>query len=48
MIEFHRLCNNCIYVDQSNIIVSKQPLYTSHVGTCSVLLFSSKTKFYTI
>ena len=40
MIEFHQLCSNCIYVDQSNIIVSKQPLYTSHVGTCSVLLFS--------
>lgn len=42
MIEFHQLCSNCIYVDQSNIIVSKQPLYTSHVGTCSVLLFSFK------
>ena len=33
------LCN-CIYVDQSQIIVSSKKLYTSHVGTCSILLFS--------
>ena len=35
-----RLCNNCLYVDQSKIMTSKQTLYTSHVGSCSVLLFS--------
>tara|TARA_A100001015_G_scaffold303060_1_gene392071 strand:- start:876 stop:1208 length:333 start_codon:yes stop_codon:yes gene_type:complete len=33
------LCN-CLYVDQSKIIVSKKKLYTSHIGTCSILLFS--------
>tara|TARA_B100001173_G_C15905549_1_gene511851 strand:- start:2 stop:394 length:393 start_codon:yes stop_codon:yes gene_type:complete len=40
MNNYYRLCNDCIYVDQSNIVVSDKPLYTSHVGTCSVLLFS--------
>ena len=35
-----RLCNKCLYVDQSKIMTSKQTLYTSHVGSCSVLLFS--------
>ena len=40
MQKYYRLCNDCIYVDQSKIIVSDKPLYTSHVGTCSVLLFS--------
>ena len=38
--DLFRLCNNCIYVDQSKIMVSKETLYTSHVGSCSVLLFS--------
>ena len=40
MIKFKKICNQCEYVDQSFIIVSKNALYTSHVGTCSVLLFS--------
>ena len=37
--QYKPLCN-CIYVDQSQIIVSSKELYTSHVGTCSILLFS--------
>jgi len=37
---YYNICNNCIYVDQSKIIVSKNKLITSHVGTCSILLFS--------
>ena len=37
--KYKPLCN-CLYVDQSKIIVSKKKLYTSHVGTCSVLFFS--------
>ena len=40
MIKFKKICNQCKYVDQSFIIVSKNILYTSHLGTCSVLLFS--------
>ena len=40
MEKYYRLCDDCIYVDQSSIVVSDKPLYTSHVGTCSVLLFS--------
>ena len=28
------------YVDQSEIIISKNKLYTSHLGTCSAILFS--------
>ena len=41
---YFKLCNNCIYVDQSQIHISKNKLYTSHVGTCSILLFSYKNK----
>ena len=37
--KYKPLCN-CLYVDQSKIIVSKKKLYTSHTGTCSILLFS--------
>lgn len=37
---YFKTCNNCKYVDQSNIIISKNELITSHVGTCSILLFS--------
>lgn len=37
--QYKPLCN-CIYVDQSQIIISSKELYTSHVGTCSILLFS--------
>lgn len=32
-------CLNCNYVDQSEFKFSKNKLYTSHVGTCSVLVF---------
>ena len=37
---YFKICNNCKYVDQSHIIISKNKLITSHVGTCSILLFS--------
>tara|TARA_B100001175_G_C19415824_1_gene593600 strand:+ start:105 stop:485 length:381 start_codon:yes stop_codon:yes gene_type:complete len=37
--KYKPLCD-CIYVDQSKIIVSKKKLYTSNVGTCSILCFS--------
>ncbi len=37
---YYKICNNCRYVDQSKIIISKNELITSHVGTCSILLFS--------
>ena len=37
---YYKICNNCKYVDQSKIIVSKNELITSQVGTCSILLFS--------
>lgn len=37
--KYKSICN-CLYVDQSKIVVSNKKLYTSHVGTCSVLLFS--------
>ena len=37
--KYKPLCD-CLYVDQSKIIVSNKKLYTSHVGTCSILLFS--------
>ena len=37
--KYHHLCD-CLYVDQSKIIISNKKLYTSHIGTCSVLLFS--------
>jgi|TARA_B100001093_G_C26301095_1_gene789434 hypothetical protein len=37
--KYKPLCN-CLYVDQSQIVVSRKKLYTSHVGTCSILLFS--------
>ena len=40
MINYYDICNNCRYVDQSEIIISKKQLRTSHVGTCSVLMFS--------
>lgn len=37
--KYHHLCD-CLYVEQSKIIISNKKLYTSHIGTCSVLLFS--------
>lgn len=37
---YYNVCNECKYVDQSKIIVFKNKLFTSHVGTCSILLFS--------
>lgn len=37
---YYNICNSCNYVDQSKIIISKNKLVTSHVGTCSILLFS--------
>ena len=33
------LCD-CLYVDQSKLVISTKKLYTSHVGTCSILFFS--------
>jgi len=40
MITYHNVCNNCRYVDQSEIIISKKQLRTSNVGTCSILMFT--------
>jgi len=40
MINYYDICNNCRYVDQSEIIISNKKLRTSHLGTCSVLAFS--------
>ena len=37
---YYNICNSCNYVDQSKIIISKNKLVTSQVGTCSILLFS--------
>lgn len=37
--KYKPLCD-CLYVDQSKINISNKKLYTSHVGTCSILLFS--------
>ena len=37
---YYKICNKCIYVDESHIIISKNKLITSNVGTCSILLFS--------
>ena len=37
--KYHHICD-CLYVDQSQIIISNKKLYTSHIGTCSILLFS--------
>ena len=37
---YYNICNKCKYVDQSEIIISKNKLITSHIGTCSILLFS--------
>lgn len=34
------LCHNCQYVNQSQMIYSSKKLYTTHVGTCNVLVFS--------
>jgi len=36
--QYLRINNN--YVDQSEIIISKNKLSTSHLGTCSAVLFS--------
>ena len=36
--QYLRINNN--YVDQSEIIISKNKLTTSHLGTCSAILFS--------
>ena len=41
---YFKLCNKCIYVDQSQMYISTNKLYTSHIGTCSILLFSYKNK----
>lgn len=38
------ICSNCIYVDQAELKISDNKLYSSHVGTCSLLLFSYKDK----
>ena len=37
--KFKPLCD-CLYVDQSKIIISSKKLYTTNIGTCSILLFS--------
>lgn len=37
---YYKICNKCIYVDESHIIISKNKLITTNVGTCSILLFS--------
>ena len=34
------LCHNCQYVNQSQMIYTSKKLYTTHVGTCNVLVFS--------
>lgn len=38
------LCHNCQYVNQSQMIFSSKKLYTTHVGTCNVLVFSLGNK----
>ena len=38
------LCTNCIYVDEGELKISTNKLYTTKVGTCSLLLFSYKNK----
>jgi hypothetical protein len=38
------LCTNCIYVDEGELKISTNKLYTKKVGTCSLLLFSYKNK----
>ena len=36
------LCTSCIYVDEGELKISNNKLYTGKVGTCSLLLFSYK------
>ena len=38
------VCLSCIYVDQAQLKISNNKLYTSQVGTCSLLLFSYKNE----
>ena len=35
---YYNICNSCNYVDQSKIIISKNKLVTSQVGTCSIFI----------
>lgn len=43
-IKYSSVCKKCNYVDQAEIKISNQKLYTSHIGTCSVLAFSHNNK----
>tara|TARA_Y100000766_G_C18734830_1_gene520634 strand:+ start:466 stop:849 length:384 start_codon:yes stop_codon:yes gene_type:complete len=44
MNNYYSICNNCKYVDQAQMKISSNELYTSHVGTCSVLIFYHNNK----
>ena len=41
---YNYLCKNCVYVNQSQMKISENLLYTNKVGSCSVLIFNHDNK----